>query len=113
MLLALMLVGQSFVFWTNDDRQIADDSSPRGSEVTPDHDSPSDAGDRTTPGPVVNTLHANQETLPTRRSVLLQLRRVALTQGIDAAFSSDANEAVVPADSRSTRQELLRELLGS
>lgn len=111
--LAVMLVGQSFFFWTDDDGKIADDNSPRGSEVAPDHQTPTYASDSQTPGPVMNTLHANQKTLPTRRSELLQLRRVALAQGLDAAFSADTDEAAVPADTRSKRQELLCELLGS
>ena len=111
--LALMLVGQSFVFWPGDDTPIAGVNSPRGSEVTPEHETPTDASDKPTPGPAMNTLNANQQSLPTRRSELLQLRRVALAQGLDAAFSADADEADIPADSRSTRQELLRELLGS
>jgi len=111
--LALMLVGQSFVFWPDDNTQIADDISPRGNSTTPEHETPTDASDMPTPGPAMDILQVNQQTTPTRRSKLLQLRRVALAQGVDAAFSSVGDEADVPADSRSTRQELLRELLGS
>ena len=36
--LALMLVGQSFLFWSSNDRQIADDDAARDNSVQPESD---------------------------------------------------------------------------
>lgn len=111
--LALMLVGQSFVFWSVDDRQIADDSVHFDRSATVENRLPSEYGRKPNIRIAINADLAKQETLPTRPSELLQLRRVALTQGVDAAFPPNADDIELPLDGHSTQQELLRELLDS
>jgi hypothetical protein len=114
--LALMLVGQSFLFWSVDsvdDRQIADDDVPFDRSATVQDRLPSENGQKPNIRIAINADLARRKTFPTRRFELLQLRRVALTQGVDAAFSPNADDIELPRDGRSTQQELLRELLGS
>ena len=111
--LALTLAGQSFVFWPSDDKQLADDNSPRAGSTSREDEIPPDYKIKPANDSTMNTLQVNQENLPTRRSELLQLRRVALTQGLDAAFSYKPEKNDLPSGSQATRQELLRELLGS
>jgi hypothetical protein len=111
--LTVMLVGQSFALLPSEHPQLADDGSPPGSSAAAEIRLPSEDGSKSDIGIAVNTELVKQETLPTRRSELLELRRVALTQGVDAAFSPTADDTELPLDGRSSRQELLRELLGS
>ncbi len=110
--LALMLLGQSFLSWSSDDRQIADDGGSRDRpavrESLPEIESPVNTID-SLPSPTIalQTNHSSQ------RSELLELRRIALARGIDAAFSHDAEDADHSAVRPPSQQELLRELLGS
>lgn len=111
--LALMLVGQSFLFWSSEDRQIADDRSARDNSMLPETDSQIRNAESSTGRMADNTDLAIQNNLPARRSELLELRRVALARGVDTAFSSDADDADHSAVESPTQQDLLRELLGS
>lgn len=111
--LALMLVGQSFLFWPSDDRQIADRDSTRHHSVTPQAETPIPQTDSHHERATVITDLANRNNPPPQQSEFLELRRVALARGVDAAFSSNADAPDQSATEQPTQQELLRELLGS
>ncbi len=111
--LALMLVGQSFLFWSSDDRQIADSDSARNHSVTPEAETPNSKTDSHNGQATDFKDVAERNNLPTQRSEFLELRRVALARGVDAAFSSRVDDSKHSAPGQSTQQELLRELLGS
>lgn len=115
--LALLLAVQSFAYRSNGEAQIADENSPHeNSETVKTESSASDGGDivpqRLTVS-IPDTPYENRETLPSRRSELLMLRRIALSQGVDAAFSSDTEKADLPTRNHRTQREMLRDLLGS
>lgn len=111
--LALMLVGQSFLFWAGNGQQITDKGSPQAPPVTPEADSQIRELDSPYAPMADNTKPAVHVNVPAQRSEFLELRRVALTRGVDAAFSSHADDANHSVIGQPTQQELLRELLGS
>lgn len=114
--LALLLAVQSFAYRSDNDERIADGRSHHERPATTKSES-STNGDNETPHRLTvnipDTPLKNQESLPSRRSELLLLRRVALSQGVDAAFSSDTENADLPTRAQRPQRELLRELLGS
>lgn len=59
------------------------------------------------------SVHTSEQNVRAKQSAILQLRRVALVHGLDAAFSAASNVAAEPVESNSTQQQLLLELLGS
>lgn len=111
--LALMLAGQSILFWSNGDRQFADNDSADGHSAISETESPI----RNVHSPDVRTTEqadfVNQNDRPAQRSRLLELRRVALARGVDAAFASDTDNADHSSTGLPTQRKLLRELLGS
>ena len=113
MALALMLVGQSFLFWTGNNQQITDKGSAQPPPVTPEADAPIRESDSPYEPMADNTKPAVHVNVPAQRPEFLELRRVALTRGVDAAFSSHADDANHSVIGQPTQQELLRELLGS
>ena len=102
-----------FLFWSSDDRQIADEGDARDNSVLPETDSPVRNANSQTRQTTGNSEFAIPNNLPSRRSELLGIRRVTLARGVAAAFSADADDAAPTGVGRPTRQELLRELLGS
>jgi hypothetical protein len=117
--LAMLLVGQSFFFWSAADGRVADrKSTPSESSL---EISVSSEQERTVTSSTVfpadgmlnQAGNRKQDTLSTRRPEFLQLRRVALAHGVDAAFSSSVSDAGDTVETDSTRQNLLLELLGS
>ena len=114
--LALLLAVQSFAFRSENRAQIAGENSTHENSKGLETESPTNGGRDKVQRLAVSTpdtSNENRESLTPRRSELLLLRRVALSQGVDAAFSSDAEKADLPTSYHRTKRELLRELLGS
>jgi len=111
--LALMLVGQSFLFWSSDNPQIADRDAARNQSVTPKAEAPISKTDSHNGRATDFTDVVERNNPPTQQSEFLELRRVALARGIDAAFSSRIDDSKHSASGQPTQRKMLRELLGS
>lgn len=111
--LALLLVGQSILFWSNGDRHFAENDSAADHSAIPETESPTRNVHSPDARITEHTDFATQHDHPTQRSRLLELRRVALARGVDAAFATDTDNPDHSSTGLPTQRELLRELLGS
>ncbi|MBC8289290.1 MAG: hypothetical protein H8E37_03135 [Planctomycetes bacterium] len=116
--LAVMLAAQTLLLWPAEDESSADTPiADRGREELPVDRSPSD-GESMVNSALPPDLRAPlvvDEADETSRggAQYLRLRRLALSEGVDAVDLQPSAKSDQPSESGATRREFLRELLGS
>jgi hypothetical protein len=115
--LAVMLAGQTFLFWPSVDESRDAPIARRSGHEEPVNDLGTDGVSEIVPvfpeEPPAHSTADRSDGASRDGAQYLRLRRLALTEGVDAVDLLPSEKEQSPAESGETRREILRELLGS